>query len=117
MSDKRIDLVPGTLDMLVLRALVPGELHGYAIARRLLQQSDDVLRVEEGTLYPALHRMQRRGWVKSSWGASETNRRAKFYTLTVKGRRQLEERVSAWRRMVLAIDAVLEARPGAGAAR
>ena len=117
MSDERIDLVPGTLDMLVLRALVPGRLHGYAIARRLLQQSDDFLRVEEGTLYPALHRMQRRGWIKSSWGKSEANRRAKYYALTAPGRRQLKERVSAWRRMVSAIDAVLEARPGAGAAR
>ena len=113
MDDKRIDLVPGTLDMLVLRALVPGELHGYAIARRLQQQSDNVLRVEEGSLYPALHRMQRRGWIESSWGTSEANRRAKFYALTTAGRRQLKARVSAWRRMVSAIDAVLEAQPEA----
>ena len=117
MADERIDLVPGTLDMLVLRALVPGELHGYAIVRRLQQQSDNVLRVEEGSLYPALHRMQRRGWVKSSWGTSEANRRAKFYALTAKGRRHLRERVSAWKQMTAAIDAVLEAAPEPGAAR
>lgn len=116
MKDERIDLVPGTLDMLVLRALVPGSLHGYAIARRLQQQSDAILRVEEGSLYPALHRMERRGWVTSSWGTSEANRRAKYYALTAKGRKHLRERVSAWRRMTEAIESVLGADPAAGSA-
>ena len=113
MPDERSDLVPGTLDMLVLRVLVPGDLHGYAIARRLQQQSDDVLCVEEGSLYPALHRMERRGWLRSSWGTSEANRRAKYYGLTAEGRRQLQARVSAWRRVSAAIDAVLMTAPGA----
>ena len=111
MGDDRIDLVPGTLDMLVLRALVPGALHGYAIVRRLQLQSDNVLQVEEGSLYPALHRMQRRGWIAARWGVSECNRRAKFYRLTARGRRQLRERVDVWRRMTTAIDAVLRATP------
>ena len=108
----RSDLVPGTLEMLMLRALVAGQLHGYAIVRRLRQQSDGVLQVEEGTLYPALHRMERRKWIAASWGLSESNRRAKYYSLTARGSRQLEERVAAWRRAVQAIDAVLASRQG-----
>lgn len=111
MSD-RTEIVPGTLEMLMLRALVPGPLHGYAIVRRLAQQSGGVLQVEEGSLYPALHRMERRKWIAASWGVSESNRRAKYYRLTARGKRQLEERVAAWRRAVEAIDAVLTSRPG-----
>ena len=113
---KRTELVPGTLEMLVLRALVPGPMHGYAIARRLRQQSDEVLQVEEGSLYPALHRMERRRLIAASWGVSDSNRRAKYYRLTARGRRELEERVSAWRRAVQAIDAVLlgDPQPGLG---
>ena len=97
MSDRN-ELVPGTLEMLVLRALVAGPRHGYAIVRRLRQQSDDVLQVEEGSLYPALHRMERRKWIAASWGVSESNRRAKYYRLTAPGKRQLHERVAAWPR-------------------
>ena len=113
MAKTHSELVPGTLDMLVLRALVTGPMHGYAIARHLQQVSDDVLRVEEGSLYPALHRMQRRGWVDAAWGRSEANRRAKYYDLTDAGRGRLAERVVSWRRMVAAIGAVLDSPPRA----
>lgn len=105
----RSDLLPGTLDMLVLKTLKPGPKHGYGIARRLQQASDDVLVVEEGSLYPALHRMERRGWIQSEWGASEANRRAKFYRLTADGRKQLAEQSAAWERMSTAIARVLHA--------
>jgi transcriptional regulator len=109
MANGRIDLVPGTLDMLVLRALVPGQLHGYAIARRLQQVSEDVLQVEEGSLYPALHRMAKRDWIRADWGVSESNRRAKYYRLTPRGRKQLEEQTAAWERISGAIHRVLSA--------
>ena len=113
---ERTELVPGTLEMLVLRALVPGPLHGYAISRRLRQQSAEVLQVEEGSLYPALHRMEKRRLISASWGLSESNRRAKYYRLTARGRRELEERVATWRRVVQAIDAVLTPGPQTGLA-
>ncbi|MCP3141580.1 PadR family transcriptional regulator [Pyxidicoccus xibeiensis] len=109
----RIDLLQGTLDMLILKALTGGALHGYAVASWLQRTTDDALRVEEGSLYPALHRMTRRGWVKSDWGVSENNRRARFYTLTAAGRRQLEEEFSAWERLTEAVAKVLHARPAA----
>src|SRR6266567_4756075 len=84
-----IDLLPGTLDLLILKALVAGEQHGYGIAQRLRVWSDDVLQVGESSLYPALQRLLLKGWVKAEWGASENNRRARYYTLTAAGRRQL----------------------------
>ena len=111
MTDEKPDLLPGTLDMLVLKALAGGALHGYAIARRIQQSSGDVLRVEEGSLYPALHRMERRGWLESDWGASEANRRAKYYRLTTSGRRELRASTDAWRRMAAAVTQVMDARP------
>jgi transcriptional regulator len=111
MSEDRIDLVPGTLEMLVLKVLSGSRMHGYAIVRRLQQVSDDVLRVEEGSLYPALHRMERRGWVQSSWGKSEANRRAKFYRITPRGRARLAERVSVWGKVAGAIERVLSPEP------
>lgn len=101
------DMVQGTLDMLVLRALQDESLHGYSIARFIQSASSDHLRVEEGSLYPALHRMERRGWLTSEWGLSESNRRAKFYRLTPSGRKQLRLEVAKWNRMVTAIEGVL----------
>lgn len=102
-------LLQGTLDMLVLRALLPGAAHGYDIARRIQATSDDVLSVEEGSLYPALHRMERRGWIAAEWGKSDSNRRAKFYKLTRSGRAQLKREVDAWQALVHSITRVLTA--------
>jgi transcriptional regulator len=104
-----MELLQGTLDMLLLKSLQLEPLHGYAIARRVQQLSQDVLRVEEGSLYPALHRIEERGWVESEWGTSENNRRAKFYRLTRKGRKQLEAETAEWKRLSLAISRVMEA--------
>ena len=98
MSGRRTDLLQGTLDMLVLKALEPGPQHGYGVARTIERATDDVLRVEEGSLYPALHRMEERGWIASTWGRSENRRRAKFYELTDLGRRQLSEEAEEWQR-------------------
>jgi transcriptional regulator len=103
------DQLHGTLDMLVLKTLQPGPQHGYGIAVRLHQLSADVLRVEEGSLYPALYRMEQRGWISSSWGVSENNRRARFYRLTATGRRQLARETDSWRRLAGAVARVLEA--------
>jgi PadR family transcriptional regulator PadR len=103
------DLPQGTLDMLVLKALSLGAMHGYGIGQRIQQLADDMLRVEEGTLYPALYRIERRGWIESEWGVSDNNRRARFYALTRAGRRQLEVEVSDWARLTLAIGKVMQA--------
>lgn len=104
-------LPQGSLDLLILKALSGGAKHGYAVARHLLTSSDDFLRVEEGSLYPALHRMERRGWIAAEWGLSESNRRAKFYTLTKTGKSQLKVEVAAWREMATAIGKVLGPDP------
>jgi len=109
MADSRLDLLQGTLDMLLLKALQLEALHGYAIARRVQQLSEDALRVEEGSLYPALHRIEERGFVESDWGTSENNRRAKYYRLTRAGRRRLEAEAGDWKRLSLAITRVMEA--------
>ena len=114
MTDKRVDLLQGTLDMLILKTLTLGPMHGYAIVRRIQQVTDDVLRVEEGSLYPALHRMARRGWIEAEWGVSENNRRAKFYHLTRAGRRQLQKEVSIWERLSEATTKVLQLTPEGG---
>ena len=103
------DQLHGTLDMLVLKVLHTGAQHGYGIAVRLQQLSSDVLQVEEGSLYPALYRMEQRGWISSSWGISENNRRARFYQLTRVGRRQLDAETESWRRLTGAVARVLEA--------
>ncbi|MBV9611001.1 MAG: PadR family transcriptional regulator [Acidobacteriaceae bacterium] len=102
------ELLPGTLDLLILRALVPGSMHGYGIASRLKQVSGDVLQVGESSLYPALQRLLLNGWVKAEWGASENNRRARFYTLTAAGRKQLASERQEFERIVGAIHKVLE---------
>jgi transcriptional regulator len=109
MADTRLDLLQGTLDMLLLKALQFEPLHGYAIARRVQQLSEDALRVEEGSLYPALHRMEERGLVESDWGISENNRRARYYRLTRAGRKRLEAEAGEWKRLSLAITRVMEA--------
>jgi PadR family transcriptional regulator len=106
-SHDRTELVQGTLDMLVLRTLRSGTLHGYAIANRIQQQSDGFLQVEEGSLYPALHRMERRGWIAAEWGLSETRRKAKYYCLTDAGRAQLKAKTKTWKRLVEAISGVM----------
>ena len=106
--EKPLDLLQGTLDMLVLRALGRGRMHGYAIAESIHQRSGDVLRVEEGALYPALHRLELSGLLAAEWGLSENNRRAKYYRLTPAGRRYLEAERAAWNRMVMAIARVME---------
>ena len=103
-ADPRADeLIPGTLDMLVLRTLVRGRMHGYGVAERLKELSHDVLQVGESSLYPALQRLLLNGWVKAEWGASENNRRARFYTITPTGKKQLEAERKEFDRMVLAI--------------
>jgi PadR family transcriptional regulator PadR len=101
------DMLQGTLDLLVLKTLAPGPAHGHTIAHAIEQQSDDVLQVEHGSLYPALHRLEDRGWIASYWGTSDNNRRARFYRLTPKGRKQLVEQTSRWDQIVHAINRVL----------
>ena len=103
-----MELPQGTLDLLILKTLAPGPQHGWAISERLQQISHDVLQVRQGSLYPALHRLERRGWIKAHWGASENNRRAKFYELTRSGVKQLEAEESAWRKLTAAVGQVLE---------
>ena len=100
-------LLQGTLDMLILKALSMGALHGYGIGRRITQMSGEVLRVEEGSLYPALYRIERQGWIGSEWGVSENNMRAKFYSLTPTGRRQLEVEHANWERLASGVIRVM----------
>ena len=102
------DLLPGTLEMLILRTLIRGPMHGYSIVEYIQQTSEDVLRVEEGALYPALHRLELRGLLASEWGLSENNRRAKFYRLTPAGRRQLTAEAERWNRISAAISRIME---------
>jgi len=106
-KNKSGDLVQGTLDMLVLKALDRSPMHGYAVAEWIHESSADVLRVEEGSLYPALHRLERRGWISAEWGLSENNRRAKYYELTPRGRQQLRAATSTWSTFAGAVTSVL----------
>ncbi len=108
MSPQRIDLPQGTLDLLILRTLALEPQHGWAISERVQQISSDVLQIQQGSLYPALHRLERRGWIKARWGASENNRRAKYYALTQSGRKQLRSETTAWRKLTAAVDQILE---------
>jgi PadR family transcriptional regulator, regulatory protein PadR len=103
------EILPGTLDLLILHTLRRGSMHGYAIAEHILKTTDSVLRVEEGALYPALHRLELKGFLDSEWGLSENNRRAKFYKLTAKGSKQLETEQEQWNRMSTAIARLLTA--------
>lgn len=108
MTDNRLDLPQGTLDLLILKTLSLEPQHGWAISERLHQVSHATLQVPQGSLYPALHRLERRGWIASSWGASENNRRAKYYELTRSGRKQLESETKAWQQLTTAVALVLK---------
>jgi PadR family transcriptional regulator, regulatory protein PadR len=106
-SQPRLDLLQGTLDLLILRTLQTGPMHGWAISERIQQISQDVLQVHQGSLYPALHRLEHQGWIKAEWGVSELGRRARFYSLTAAGRKQLEQETENWARLSAAIGRVL----------
>ena len=110
MSDDRVDLPQGTLDLLILKTVELGPKHGWAISERLHQISSATLHIRQGSLYPALHRLERRGWIKARWGTSDNNRRAKYYELTRRGRDQLDEEISAWRKLSAVVAQVLESR-------
>jgi len=109
MDTSKLEFFRGTLDVLILKTLVWGRLHGYAITNLIRRQSDDVLLLEEGTLYPALWRMENKGWLDAEWGLSENNRKAKFYRLTAEGRRQLRHEVKTWEAYAAAVAKVLGA--------
>jgi transcriptional regulator len=105
------DLLGGTLDMLVLRTLKLGAAHGFGIAQSIGRRSDDVLLVEEGSLYPALHRLEEKGWISATWGTTDNNRRARFYSLTARGRQQLVAESNRWAQLVAAVGRVMEPAP------
>ena len=114
MGTSKNDLLQGTLDLLILQILSLGEQHGWGISQRIQQVSTDVLRVNQGSLYPALHRLEDQGWIESSWGVSESNREAKFYRLTRSGQKQLRIETENWERMTAAITRVLQTQPEGG---
>jgi PadR family transcriptional regulator len=103
-----LELLQGTLDLLILKTLSWGPMHGYSVARLIREKSEDVFLIEEGALYPALHRLERRGWIESEWGLSENNRKARFYQLTARGRAQLRAEVTTWQRYTKAVAGVLQ---------
>jgi PadR family transcriptional regulator PadR len=107
-TNERIDLPQGTLDLLILRTLSLGTQHGWAISERVQQVSSDVLQIQQGSLYPALHRLERRGWIKAKWGTSDNNRRAKYYDLTAAGKKQLAVETDSWQKMTAAVTQILE---------
>ena len=107
-ATERIDLPQGTMDLLILRTLALGPQHGWAISERVQQVSSDVLQIQQGSLYPALHRLERRGWIKAEWGTSDNNRRAKYYKLTTTGKKQLAVETETWRKLTIAVSQVLE---------
>lgn len=109
MAPSKSDLLQGTLDVLVLKTLSNGPMHGWGISQRIQQVSEDVLEVNQGSLYPALHRLEEKGWISAEWGNSENNRRARFYSLTRLGRRQLAEETESWERFAAAVGRVLAA--------
>jgi PadR family transcriptional regulator, regulatory protein PadR len=108
MADTRIDLPQGTLDLLILKTLSLGSQHGWAISERLQQISNGIVRVQQGSLYPSLHRLERRGWIKAEWRASDNNRNAKYYQLTRAGRRRLEADTASWRTLSRTIGVILD---------
>jgi PadR family transcriptional regulator PadR len=110
-DDQRLELLQGTLDMLILRTLQWGPRHGHGVGQAIRAQSDDLLKVEAGSLYPALHRLVKRGWLKAEWGVSEANQRAKYYQLTATGRAQLRRAQDRWSRLVHAIGRVMNPVP------
>jgi PadR family transcriptional regulator, regulatory protein PadR len=112
MGRERVELPQGTLDLLILRTLALERQHGWAISERIQQVSRDVLQVPQGSLYPALHRLERRGWIKPEWGVSENNRRAKYYALTAKGRKQLAAETESWRKLIAAVGLVIDMGKG-----
>lgn len=107
MNSRKSDLLQGTLDMLILQIVALQSMHGYGIAQRIRQISNDVLQVQQGSLYPALHRLEKRGWLRAKWGEAETGREAKFYTLTKTGRKQLEDESANWDRLSAAISIIM----------
>lgn len=107
MKESRQDILQGTLDLLILKTLALGPMHGWAISQRIQQVSQDVLRVNQGSLYPALQRLETAGWLDSEWGASDTNRQAKFYRLTKAGQKQLRDATAQWERMAIAVGRIL----------
>ena len=108
MTDDRLDLPQGTLDLLILKAVSLEPMHGWAISERIRQVSRDAVQIPQGSLYPALHRLERRGWIRAQWGTSEANRKAKFYELTRAGRKQLGVEADAWARLTSAVSLVLD---------
>ena len=110
--DKQMELLQGTLDMLILKAVSLGPLHGYGVLLRIQQISKDRLEIQQGSLYPALHRLEQQGWIKARWDESETGRQARFYSLTAAGRKQLEAEAANWSRLSSAINLVVEASKG-----
>jgi PadR family transcriptional regulator PadR len=108
MTDSRLELPQGTLDLLILKALSLAPLHGWGVSARIRQISRDKLDIQTGSLYPSLHRLERRGWIKATWGVTENNRRAKYYELTRRGREQLETESDAWAQLVAAVGLVLK---------
>ena len=106
-SKQKADLLQGTLDLLILKALSLGPMHGYGVGQRIMQMAEELLKIEEGSLYPALYRLEEKEWIKSEWGISENNRRARFYKLTPAGRKQLNIEAENWRRFALAMGKVL----------
>lgn len=108
MPDTRLELPQGTLDLLILKALALEPLHGWAVSERLQQITGDAVQVQQGSLYPALHRLERQGWLRAKWAVSENNRRARYYELTRHGRKQLESETAAWRRLTAVVDQVLK---------
>jgi PadR family transcriptional regulator PadR len=108
MPPDKSDLLQGTLDMLILKIVALGPVHGYGISRRIRQISKDVLQVQQGSLYPALHRLEKRGWLKADWGESDNGRKAKFYSLSAKGRKQLTAEESNWNRLAVAVSVIMQ---------
>ena len=108
MANERTDLLQGTLELLILNTLARESMHGYGIVQRIQEAAEDLLRVEDGSLYPALYRMEERGWIKSEWGLSDNNRRAKFYKLTKTGQKQLEAQRANWNRVSTAVTKILQ---------
>jgi transcriptional regulator len=109
MADDPIDIPQGTLDVLILKTVALEPQHGWAIAQRVAQMSNEVLQIQQGSLYPALHRLERKGWIKAHWGSSDNNRRAKYYEITRSGRRQLQSVTQNWNKLMLAVTQILEA--------